>query len=252
MEQEVKNTLALIAELLKGIPHPGEILIESAKNNATEYSLRPKSIPQRISGVNRCFRVNLQIIRKDKPFGDGSLYLDLVSKEWEEWIKQKPDFTIRTEDVGREIWRVEEREKNFSRNLLHEFLDKHSPIIDIDHEDYGRILDNDNYPFYFWDNPVTVSGACRSHGEMLTISIRTGFETSGIIGIDRSFRAKYWELLSEEKAPLMKIVLKWHKALISLYHLIKRDGVNLPIDCKKMRQICREEIQTVLPDFEFK
>ena len=155
MKQEFENGQVKIAKLLKSLPHPGRILLDSIDNGITGFYLRPKEIPQVITGKISELpwgSVELKITNGEKNFVDGyPIQLSLHSQEWEKWCRGNQPFIIQEKDVGKKIDVIREREKNFNRNLLHEFLDRLSITITIKEDDKERILDPENYPHFFWD-----------------------------------------------------------------------------------------------------
>ena len=235
-----------VLSLIKTLPKPGRILIDSIENGVQGISLRPKSIPDKPLHDSMIHSVSLQLIRDGKPFGENDFRLRTSSEEWSQWIKKQTIFLIKNEDTGKEISVLQERLKNFNRNLLHKFLDRFSIHLTMSKESQERVLDEDNYPLYFWDRPATVSGTCRS-SNMSSIELTiNGLAPHGTIECRETFFFKYWEFLPEDKMPLMKIIIKWHKALVSLYHLMKRDGIDLPINLKDLNEKCWSEIKTQL------
>ena len=249
MGQTYESNRTRILALLRSIPQPGRILLDSVGEGASGFSLRPKSIPQRIIGTapDSPWTVELQLMKEDIVIGkDRSFELDLRSDEWEKWLDKKPKFLIRTEDVGKGIDVVEERVKNFNRNLLHRFLDQLSITVTISKENRERVLHDDNYPFYFWDKPVAVSGTASSNKLLLIEAEIAGLEHHPAIKRTRNgLQLEYWDFLTSKDKALMSTVLGWHKALIALCHLMKRDFVNIPINFAEMEQSCRGAIESM-------
>ena len=79
------------------------------------------------------------------------------------------------------------------------------------------------------------------------LSIQTEFigPRSGVIRMTGKMYLQYHHFLSEKDKPLMQSILKWHKGLISLLHLVRQDGINIPIDFEKLEKICWDEINAV-------
>ena len=247
MEKGLEKNRTRILELLRSLPLPGEILLSAVGNGLSGFSLRPKSIPKKIFGTScdLSYTVDLQLMKNEKAFGgdDHLLVLNVRSSEWEQWISQKqPVFVIRAEDVGKEIGVVEEREKNFNRNLLHEFLNQLSLTLTIGKEYRESILHVDGYPDHFWDNSTSVSGNSRSD-RMSNIKAKiNGIESHPAIEARDTLYLKYWAFLSDESQPFMNTVIKWHKTLIALYHLMKIEDADIPIDFNELKNKCLDEI----------
>jgi len=236
----------IVLHLLRSIPHPGKILLEAIGDGLPGFSLRPRSIPQEITGGS----VRLQLLKDGGFFNENSSFeprLYMNSNEWQQWVSQKPSFIVRAEDVGRKIDVIQQRRKSFNRNLLHEFLDKFPICLTIGKEDKKRILDNDTYPFYFWDRAVSISSTVSSTGRALALKAEIlglkDCQGQKAISIDR-LHLNYWQFLLNEQKSLMKAVIRWHKALIAIYHLLRNDHVDLPINVAEMDCICRREIET--------
>ena len=244
MEQKSEKSQERILELLRSLPQPGQILIDSVGAGLSGFSLRPKLIPRKITGTSAPYTVNLQLMRNGEVFGeDQSIQLRTQSDEWQRWIKERDPFVIRAEDVGKVTDVTDERESNFNKYLLHEFLDRFTLVIMISKEDRERIVSSDNYPFYFWDKPTCVSGCASSSGNMSRIqAIVMGLELRRAIEISGSLNFKYCHFVPSEKKLLMSTVIKWHKALISLYQLMKRDDIDIPLDFSELEKNCRAEI----------
>lgn len=230
-----------ILELLRSLPQPGEILLDSVGEGITGLSLRPKSIPEDLKKVRY---VDLQLMKKGEPFGSGeSITLMIRTGAWQQWINGRADFVIRAGDVGKGLEVIEERRNNFNRNLLHDFLNQFSLVVKINERCREGITHKDNYPHYFWDKSVAVDG-CSYCSNMLSVETKiSGLEAYPVIEIGRViYFFKYWQLLPDEKKLSMKAVLKWHKALISLHHLIGRDEIDIPINFEELEKNCRDEI----------
>ena len=254
MKQTPRYTQQKLLELIRSLPHPGKVLIDSIGDGISGLSLRPKSIPKKIIGNFHeiPWVIELRVEKEGKPFIDGCpLNLMLHTATWEKWSADKPTFTIRQEDVGSEIGVVTEREKNFNKNLLHEFLDQFSSMrITIEEKDQNRILDPDNYPHFFWDKSISVCGTTHVD-KMISISATVVGVDESVIKISNRFSfLKSWNFLTEESRPFMKVLVKWHKALISLYHLMESDNVNIPIKIEEMTRNCWDEINATAPGFQ--
>jgi len=106
MEQQSKNSQAKVLELLRSLPHPGKILIDSVGDGISGLSLRPKSIPKKVIGnvQGLPWTVELKIMKGKESFIDGcQMRLDLHSPKWLEWSSEKPAFTIQAGDIGRKV-----------------------------------------------------------------------------------------------------------------------------------------------------
>lgn len=229
-----------ILALLRSLPHPGTLLRESFGAIMIGFSLRPVAVPQKLDSGS----VRLRLMQGDKTFCDDEIfYLSLNSRQWREWAKERPGFAIRAEDVGKELNVVEEREKNFNRNLIHEFLDQVTAAIAIDPEYLSGIQNDDHYTCYFWDCAASVSGTSHS-SDLASIKVRvSGLENCPAIELrSGGIYLKYWQLLQEKDKPGMRVLLKWHRTLISLVHVMKKDDVNIPIDLTELERVCFEEV----------
>lgn len=234
-----------ILNLLRYLPHPGRVLLDSVGEGIGGFYLRPKSLPQKLDVRD----VPLWLMRGDKTFDEGQLFaLNLGSQQWQEWVKQRPAFVIRAEDVGAELRVVEEREKNFNKNLLHEFLDQMTVVISIDKGYLDGLQNDDSYTCYFWDHSSSVSGT--SHcSDMMSIKVGiSGIEECSAIVTRNSLYLKYWQLLQDKDKIGMKVLLMWHRALISLNLLLKKDNVCIPINFKELERTCLKEIENVFKD----
>ncbi len=190
--------------------------------------------------------MELNIIRNNHQLPvDGRIYLNLSSMEWRRWMADKELFTIRAADIGQRSSVIAERERNFNGYLISKFLDGFSPALAV-HADYiESIVHPDNYPVYFWDKATCVSGHASSSGDMMSIkAILTGIPQA--IEVNGTLWFKYYQLLPEVGNLRLKIVVKWHKALLSLYHMMKNNReVNFPFDFEKIKRTCLDEMKTV-------
>lgn len=244
MEHKSEKSQERILTLLESLPQPGQILLDSVGDGLSGFSLRPKSIPQKLTGTSQRVprAVELQLMKDGNSISESLILLKTQKDGWQQWINKKSPFVIRAEDVEKETDVVEERERNFNRNLLHEFLDQLCLRIVINVDYRESIIDSDDYPFYFWDKPVSVSGCARSSEMHYILATLLGLESHREIEVNGRLYLRYWHFLSTEKRPFMRTVIKWHKALISLYHLMKRDDVDLPLDFLALEKNCRAEI----------
>jgi len=240
-----------VLELLRSLPQPGKVLLDYVGSGVVGSCLGIANVPPKMTGKNPgCYGVEFRLMQNgySQPQLDSRPFeLDTNSGEWKEWIGGKAPFVLLASDVGQEISVIEERERNFNKNLLREFLDGIPITLSIKNEDHHSIVDLDNYPMYFWDRAACISGMSHSSGEMLSIeAVVNGLESHPAIKVQRRLNLKYWHFLTEEQRPFMSVLLKWHKALIALYHLLKRDGgVDVPIDFPKLKLICWDEINAI-------
>jgi len=239
-----------VLELLRSLPHPGKVLLDFVGEGISNFSLGIYSVPQKMTGKNAssCYSVEFQLIQNgySQPHSDSRPFrLDSYSNEWKEWIGKKTPFVLLASDVGQEISVIEERERNFNKNLLREFLEGIHISITIDPEENRSLLDYDNYPVYFWDKATCVSGTFWSNEMNSIVAKVKGLESHPAIEVDKKLYLKYWHFLTNEQRPAMQVIVKWHKALVSLHHLLKKGDINIPIDYLKLKENCWNEINTV-------
>lgn len=247
MKKDSNNGQGKVLALLRNLPQPGKLLKDSVGDGVSGFSLRPKSIPKELARDNHSpmASIQLKLMKDGKGLGENQFKLNTSSNEWLQWIKEKPTFVLTAEDVGKGTDVIAERERNFNKNLLHEFLDRFSPTVVIGNEIAKGILHEDNYPIYFWDKPISVTGTYTSSNIQSIQTVIRGLGEEWTIEHGNLY-FKYWDLLPDDKKPLMNAILKWHKALISLYHLLKRDGIEIPIDFAELEKTCWSEIHAIL------
>jgi len=248
MKKYEKSSKANVLKLLRSLPQPGKILIDSLEQGISGISLRPKVIPGELpkNEFGQCVSVELKLMKNDVNFGENELRLRTASPAWLEWIKSQPIFVLEEKDIGQEISTIQERQKTFNKNTLHRFLDQFSITIRINRDDHDRLLDEDNYPILFWDDATCISGSAHfSTMQHIRMVATSGLEDRETIE-NRALHFKYWQILPEEKKPLMNVVIKWHKALINLYHLMRKGRVEIPINFKKLEKTCWDEINPEL------
>lgn len=229
-----------ILELLRSLPHPGEFLIDAVGEGISGLYLRPKSLPQKLDTST----VPLRIMQGEKSIDNDLFVLNLDSRQWQEWVEQRPKFVIRAEDVGNDLSVVKERERNFIRNLLHEFLDQITIKITIHQESERGLQDMNEYSRFFWDKALSISGSsyyCEMAPIQATISSVEAWPAIEVRNSSMFFQ--YWRFLPESDMPKMKTLLKWHRALVCLQLLIVEDNVYIPIDFEELKRTCREEVK---------
>ncbi len=246
-QKESENAQEKILELLRDLPHPGKIFLDFTKNGVPGYSLKPIRIPN-LSKKELYFPTGqaLQLVKRGKIFlGGCTVFLNFQSTEWQKWINKQPPFIIKKEDVGKGLDVIEKRRKNFDRNLLHKFLKHISLTLSVPKEIQKEVIHSDNYPLYFWDKAICISGKASSIN-MESIGVNINGLNRETFGLSENFYVGYWQFLSKIERFTMETIIKWHKALISLYHLTRRDKVNIPIDFEELQKTCWDEIKEVM------